>query len=171
MLDKGQLNFQCSSRNMVFLLILLLFTSLGFGPLTDSQQGKSLVGVQHVQVVVQIGVSLEGPTRQGLQEEVEKQLRNSGILVVAENKEQEELVYPSLYIEVAMWKGRSESYIYFVSAHFYQGVQLMRGKQLKTQAATWQEGLIGEGDLNQIRKDVAKVTKIFLAGHKNVNGG
>ena len=148
-------------------LVLVLFLCLGFGPLEMDEQSRSLAYAPEIHVVVKIGLSKEGPTRQTLQADVENKLREANVALLNEELFAERKNPPaSLYIEVAVWKMTGRPYVYFIHANFYQSVQLVGKTDFMTQAATWQTGLIGEGDLERIRQDVSKIADIFLISYK-----
>lgn len=156
---------------LVFGAIFFLIPCLGFGPLKFDEQQLSLAGIEKIQVVVKIGLSREGPTRQSLQDEVEKELVEGGVHIVqdVDEKEGEGGSLPVLYVEVAVWKNGENPYVYFVGANLYQLVHLDRNDGIKTQAATWQASLIGEGTIERIRDDVARIAKSFASQFKLVN--
>jgi hypothetical protein len=150
---------------------LVIVPMFGFGPLTPREEDKSLAGIQSIQVVVNIGISKGGPTKQALQVEVENLFLEEGIQIIQGANEGKLSSYPAFYVEVAMLKSGKTPYKYFVNANFYQPVQLNRTRNIITQAATWQVGVIGEGDLATIREEVAGITKNFLVRYKKVNPG
>ncbi len=162
--------FQSARDRVLCLLVLIMvFPCLGLGLLGRGHQIESLAGVQGLQVGINIGLSIEGPTKQGLQEQIEKQLREAGLQVLAPVEADSESYQPSLLIEAAIWKSGKKPYIYFIYANFYQPVKLVGGDSSDTLGATWQSGLMGKGDLDRIRKDVAKIVKLFLKHHKRAN--
>ena len=163
-------------RNLVFWLVvffigslIFVFPSVGFGPLSFEDQQKTLEGIKAIQVVVKIGLSREGPTRQTLQEEVEKWLIEGGVPVVQEISQDNLTSTPSLYVEVAVWKNGDEPLTYFVSGNFYQSALLENKNSFWAQVATWQASLIGQGDIDRIREDVARIAKSFASQYQFVN--
>ena len=154
---------------LIVLTIFLVFACMGFGPVPGKSQTESLAGVKSVYVIVNIGISREGPTRKGLQEEVETQLREGGIQVLQDLEEEVKGTVAIFNVDVAIWKNGNDPYVYFVTADLFQPVQLFRDEQFKTQAATWQSKSIGSGMVDRIREDVAKVSQSFVKNVQKAN--
>lgn len=156
-------------RVLYVLVLIMVFPCLGLGLLERESQIESLVGVEGVQVVINIGLSQEGPTKQGLQEQIERQIREGGLQVLKPLREDSEFYQSTLLLEVAIWKGENKPYIYFIYANLFQPVRLLGSDSSDTLGATWQAGLVGEGGIDGIREDVSKVVKGFLFHHKKIN--
>lgn len=158
-----------SSPIIFWLTIISTLPFIGMHPVENETQIKSLAGITSVQVIVNIGLSKEGPTRKSLQEEVERELRDGGIQVLQYVEGKEKPSMPIFHVEVAIWRNVENAYVYFVNANLFQSVHLVRNEQMITQAVTWQSKTIGSGTLIHINKDVAKVSKNFVVNVQRAN--
>ena len=169
MLYRG-LGLSVSSNPILLLLTLIsILSCIGMVPVNDETQIESLAGIQRVYVIVNIGLSIDGPTRKSLQEEVERQLRDGGIQVLQYVQGTVIPSVPIFNVEVAIWRNAENAYIYFVNANLFQPVHLVRNEQFMTQAMTWQSKNIGSGMLVHIHKVVAKLSEKFVMNVQNAN--
>lgn len=161
----------CEGRNpspfsILFVTILSVVSCMGLVPIKSEKQIESLAGIQKVYVIVNIGLSREGPTRRGLQAKVESSLEEGGLSILRDIEEEKMASVPILNIDISIWKNAVDPYIYFAHANFYQPVHLARDSKFQTQAATWRARLIGAGNIDGITRDVEKIAKIFVKDHK-----
>lgn len=169
MLSGELVRSESSSPIVLLLVVFFILPCLGMGPVKTETQIESLAGIQSVYVKVNIGLSIEGPTRMSLQEEVEMQLRDGGIQILQYVEGKVNPSVPIFHVEVAIWRNAENMYVYFVNANVFQPVHLVWNEKYLTQAITWQSKVIGSGKLAHIKKDVAKASKNFVLNVQRAN--
>ncbi len=134
------------------------------------EQKETLVGIKDVVVSVNIGLSKTGPTHNNLQDLVVKIIKDAGMNVLPKEDSSEGSSIPSLYIDVAVAKGKNNFHTFFVTTMFYQTVELQQGKQvINPLAATWVFSTIGVGGLESIQEEVVEASEKFARDYQSVN--
>lgn len=173
----GIVSWCCEMSRMKFkndavlyvLALLMVLPCLGAAQLNRNTQNELLIGIKGIQVEVNIGLSADGPSKQRILEQVEGQIREAGLQVLASLGEESQSFQPLLLFEVAILKRGSNPYVYFINASLFQPVQLVGRNSSVTLGATWKAALIGEGGLGYIQDDVGKLVSQFLNQHKRAN--
>lgn len=133
------------------------------------EQRETLRGIDELWVKVRIGISLEGPTRQRLQSDVEQALQRLPIRIVPEHGGAS-FDTPALIVEVAMVKTGPSSFAYCATARLHRLVRLDHNPQHPIYAATWRASSLGDGDLQNIRNTIHRLINRFIEDFRAVNG-
>jgi hypothetical protein len=111
-------------------------------------------------------VEEKGLTQQGLQREVELQLRKGGALVLTGEQARDNPNAPRLHVRIPASKTDHQSLInYAIVVSFAQPAVLSRDSSIAVDAITWSKagsGLVKSKKVDQIRKHACEIVDEFL---------
>lgn len=136
---------------------------------TDQKQEDSLNGIKTIMVTVNVGFSLDGPTNRLFQNEVERIISQTGLVIKPKSEVLESESLPSFCVDVSVFKESSNSYIFFIIGRLNQKVLLVRDGSNIGFATTWTVGAIGSGGTDQMLEKVQDVTEAFARDYNQVN--
>ena len=162
--------------NDVLRLCLVVVFSCTFVPLPsasakqliDENQKNTLRGLEQVRLVVNIGLSLEGPTKKRFWKEIEEQLKGIPIRVLPEESDESNSL-PALFVDIAVLKTDRRTFFFLATARLYQQVLLNRDANISGPGITWRSWVIGEGNIENIRQKVRTVMDRFMSDYRTVN--
>ena len=153
---------------VIVVYTMALVSSVSAKQLIHENQEATLQELSQVRLVVNIGLSLEGPIKQGLWKDTEQQLQEIPIRVLPEDSEGPNEL-PALIVDVAVLKTTRRTFFFLATARLYQQVLLARDAKISSPGITWRYWLIGEGDIDNIRERVKMVVSRFISDFRNVN--
>ena len=141
-----------------------MYPSMGWTHKTISHDEMlaSLQGISGVNVAVEVGFSRGGPTQVAFQTMTEVLLQKGGVTVLHQTDEKGNPLSPSLCIEIAVVKRKASFFTYFIRESLIQNVTVARAESVSLKAPTWTKGLIGEGNVELIQRDLKKLVEVFL---------
>ena len=146
----------------------VLVSSVSAKRLIEENQKDTLQGLDQVRLVVNIGISLDGPTRQSIWKDIEEQLKEIPIRVLPEDSRESDWL-PALYVDIAMLKTTHRTFFFLATARLYQDISLNRDANIHSPGITWRYWLIGEGDVGGIKERVKMVMSRFISDYGAVN--
>ena len=151
--------------------VLILGSSLSFAD--DRDDRASLRGLRGVRIVVEdvdAEIVKDGLARDQLYTDVELKLLMAGIKVLNEAENRMEKGRPWLYVNAAIMKTDSESYIYTIFIEFNQDVRLVRDPDVEVSTGTWKVVHTGvAGKISHIRERVKMHVDEFVNAYLSVN--
>ena len=151
-----------------FVLTFVQVPSVSAKRFIDENQEDTLRGLGQVRLVVNIGLSLEGPTKQGLWKDIAEQLKAIPIRVLPEDMEESNWL-PALFVDIAVLKTSRQNFFFLATARVYQQVSLHRDANIHAPGITWRYWLVGEGGMENIRERVKVVMDRFISDFQAAN--
>jgi hypothetical protein len=153
------------------LSVLIFGSSLSFAD--DWDDRVSLRGLQGVRIVVEDvdpQIVKDGLAKDQLYTDVELKLLMAGIKVLTEAENRMEKGHPWLYVNAAIMKTESESYIYTIFIEFNQDVRLVRDPDVAVSTGTWKVVHTGMAHkISHIRERVKMHMDEFINAYLSVN--
>jgi hypothetical protein len=151
--------------------VLILGSSLSFAD--DRDDRASLRGIEGVRIVVEDldpEVVKDGLTEGQIRADVDLKLSVAGIKVLSEEENRKEKGHPWLYVNAAIMKTDSGSYVYTIFIEFNQDVRLVRDPDVEVSIGTWEVVHTGMTEkLSHIRERVKTHVDEFVNAFLSVN--
>ena len=164
-------SFQRASIILSNIAFLTVMNSLSFAE--DWDDRVSLRGLQGVRIVVEDvdpQIVKDGLAKDQLYTDVELKLLMAGIKVLTEAEARMEKGRPWLYVNAAIMKTDSESYIYTIFIEFNQDVRLVRDPDVAVSTGTWKVVHTGMAHkISHIRERVKMHVDEFVDAYLSVN--
>jgi hypothetical protein len=164
-------SYQRASIILGNIAFLTLMSSLSFAD--DWDDRVSLRGLQGVRIVVEDvdpQIVKDGLAKDQLYTDVELKLLMAGIKVLTEAENRMEKGHPWLYVNAAIMKTDSESYIYTIFIEFNQDVRLVRDPDVEVSTGTWKVVHTGVAyKISHIRERVKMHMDEFVNAYLSVN--
>ena len=135
---------------------------------------ESLRGLSGVLIKVDLAeeVKKDGLTQSQVSADVELALQQARIKILSQDKWQNTLGRPYLYVRIESAKVQDnwKFYTYAIQLHLIQDVSLFRANQSeRLSASTWNSSIIGHGYLGDIRVHLKEVINRFASDYSTAN--